>query len=1683
MKNFRVGQIKKLNLISFILFVFLFVNTVAVFANPGVTTYQAKIIKPDGLPLEASNVNFKFTILNPAGTCILYSETYSSVNMASTGGLISFSLGSGVKTYPASATTFAEVFSNITPTLSCDAGGPGTYSPSANDTRKIVMQFHDGTGWQTLPAMNINAVPYAMYATEAQKLSGLPTCNPGEALSYNGVSFSCEAISGGGVTSSTIIAALGYEPVQPASVTGMTSLGNNTLPAFSGSYAVGSSNSQTGGGGSNNSLFLGFNNSIDNGGGGSNNGYVIGYNNKIYNNGSGSNETFVFGSNNTVQYSGFVIGRGVSAPATNAIVIGNGYQTLNVMNNDRVGIGTSSPVTTLDVSGGVRIGQESATCDSTLAGTLRYNGTSLEFCNGTSWSGFSGSVTSSTVITALGYTPASSSTLNSTIATLSSVSATAYSVSSTVSSLSGSVSTLSSTVSNLGTSITAISSAVSNLSASMAALTSSQWTTSGTTLNYTNGNVGIGTNNPTSSLTVSGSAFISGPMVMGNTPPSGGVIDLGPLSGGNYPYKAQSIRQETLTDFGGAGPSLVAAEILAVKLNPQANVNSTALGSFRHIQNIPSNTQNYSVIVGDYTFVENDGSGNLTDLYGTIANTFQNGSGTVNTVYGFGSQSYVYNGSATNNIAGYFSAGRGGGTLQNNYGIKIDHGFGNVTNNYGLYISDQTTATASAQNFNLYSEGPYTKNFFEGSVGIGVQVPTAKLHLAAGVSNLAPLKLTSGTLLSSPASGAIEYDGFNLYFTDGANTRRTIATGPGVTSATIASALGYTPANSSTVATLSGTVTTLQNSVASMSASQWTASGSAISFSTGNVGIGTSNPTQALDVSGSIRTNKLFAADGAWNSPSITFANSPGTGFFNNGGYLGFSVNGSLRAQMTNSSFSFNSGGAGPQIYFTGGDAANPSYAFNVDSDTGMFNPNASGGSNELGFSTSGTEKLRITSTGNVGIGNTAPSVLLDVKGPNVAGSNVIARLSSTSDSTLVGRGNGLSFNLFDTVKINSVYTSNAPQDYSLTFTTYPVGEAMRITGSGTVGIGTTSPKGHLDVATYDKDTRLNVVNRSSTVARYPTIGNYNYGGTVGGFPSFGAYSARGSESSASATQAGDGLGELSFWGHSGSGWIQSARMIATANTNFSGSSAESNLIFQTTPNGSTSITEAMRILGSGNVGIGTNGPGAKLQVSGAVIVGAQSGSTDDNADYTISSNGQLHLRANQAGTSNTQYVHLVLEAGTAGSANSAVIMQTLGSERMRVDSTGNVGIGSTAPSARLTVASAGNALTDYTARFQSSGAVAGAGGILFDQSSTYAYKVHTAGTSALTGSMIFSYIDPVSGAVVYDNNLVLRNASVGIGTNNPLKTLHVSNGNSSGGGVQTNVQVGDVGTGTGPLFLTHNAPQVSGNSYYSTGTRYAGGAGKPATIDFANGLHFFTSNNAVGAAGALVTDMTERMTITAAGNVGIGTTSDTLAGKPNKLNIVSSNAAGYGIGISVPNTADSNQIIFVNPNGEVGTVNTNGTTTTFNTASDRRLKGNIRDLEENKIDDIFNRLQPRQWEWKYAEGQPHGEGFIAQELAEVIPDAVTKGDANPDLKPKEEGFKLWKVDYSKLTPYLTAAIQNVRKKIEALFVTTEAHTREIASTQEKVQKLEIENANLKEENKAIKDYLCSKDPTAPICK
>ena len=206
--TFNVGI--KIILLIFALFSY------SAYAGPKITTYQAKINKPDGEPLLDASVNFRFTVMNPAGTCTLYVENFPAIDLSNTNGFVALPLGSGTRVFPTSGTTaFSDVFDNTSGSILCltSGGAHSTYTPTEVHDRKIVMQFQDQLGWQTLPAMSINAVPYANYADKSSnslKLNGkadtafverasLPICITGQALYFDGLNFTCvNAASGSG---------------------------------------------------------------------------------------------------------------------------------------------------------------------------------------------------------------------------------------------------------------------------------------------------------------------------------------------------------------------------------------------------------------------------------------------------------------------------------------------------------------------------------------------------------------------------------------------------------------------------------------------------------------------------------------------------------------------------------------------------------------------------------------------------------------------------------------------------------------------------------------------------------------------------------------------------------------------------------------------------------------------------------------------------------------------------------------------------------------------------------------------------------------------------------------------------------------------------------------------------------------------------------------------------------------------------------------------------------------------------------------------------------------------------------------------------------------------------------------------------------------------------------------------
>lgn len=165
-------------------------------------------------------------------------------------------------------------------------------------------------------------------------------------------------------------------------------------------------------------------------------------------------------------------------------------------------------------------------------------------------------------------------------------------------------------------------------------------------------------------------------------------------------------------------------------------------------------------------------------------------------------------------------------------------------------------------------------------------------------------------------------------------------------------------------------------------------------FDTGNVGIGTITPSAKLEVAGGLRV-----ADGSIAAPSISFSANSDTGLYHYGGEgVGVSADGTLVVGFTPWS----------TYYYTPIIAPNGTavdYAIGSSSAAGLFFPNTG----TLAVSTNGAERLRVDSVGNVGIGVTGPTSKLQVAG------NITPDITASKN---IGSS---------TLRWNNIYLSNAP--------------------------------------------------------------------------------------------------------------------------------------------------------------------------------------------------------------------------------------------------------------------------------------------------------------------------------------------------------------------------------------------------------------------------------------------------------------------------------------------------------------------------------------------------------------------------------------------------------------------------------------------------------------------------------
>ena len=259
------------------------------------------------------------------------------------------------------------------------------------------------------------------------------------------------------------------------------------------------------------------------------------------------------------------------------------------------------------------------------------------------------------------------------------------------------------------------------------------------------------------------------------------------------------------------------------------------------------------------------------------------------------------------------------------------------------------------------------------------------------------------------------------------------------------------------------------------------------------------------------------------------------------------------------------------------------------------------------------------------------------------------------------------------------------------------------------------------------------------------------------------------------------------------------------------------------------------------------------------------------------------------------------------------------------------------------------------------------------------------------------------TGVVNIGSGQIYKDASgnVGIGTTSPAYRVDVVNNST---GTQLNI----ASSSSNGTSLQLVSTSTNGRTY-RIGSNFSTGTGE---------LAFYDST-----AGA------ERMRIDSSGNLLVGTTTFNPASGVAGLSIGSTaslSAGGWGIIYGSTSTANSYAAYFKNPNGAVGSIITNGSSTAYNTSSDYRLKENIAPMQ-NALS-VVQQLKPVTYNWK-ADGSD-GQGFIAHELQEVVPDCVTgeKDAVDAEGNPVYQG-----IDTSFLVATLTKAIQEQQAQIEEL--------------------------------------------------
>ena len=585
--------------------------------------------------------------------------------------------------------------------------------------------------------------------------------------------------------------------------------------------------------------------------------------------------------------------------------------------------------------------------------------------------------------------------------------------------------------------------------------------------------------------------------------------------------------------------------------------------------------------------------------------------------------------------------------------------------------------------------------------------------------------------------------------------------------------------------------------------------------------------------------------------------------------------------------------------------------------------------------------------------------------------------------------------------------------------------------------------------------------------------------------------------------------GIVNFTANNSSNFRTVAQVKAEIDGTPSTTSMPGRLLFSTTSSGNITPTERMRIDSSGNVGIGTNSPSSLLTVeasTGDATATIHAAQNDSGAD------AQLELEtSNDFAESAVAFKDSTGLAGSVRYNHGDNAIRFLGkgnnAEMARMDSSGRllIGVTSSYAAANADDLQIGDR-TASTERGITIGSTAG-GGIRFaDASSTDAgiieyshssnvmrfytdaterLQINSTGKATIKGAtngelalkagsssgndtiQFQNSSGSTRGNLTYDtdNNFLLFNVNqserMRIDSSGRF-LVNKSGSPSAGEGSQAPVFIqGKIGSTNNPGMLAlargqSGVEMANGSSLGvvtftdDSGDDYAQikGAvdGSSSSTDHPGRITFLTTPDGSSSP-------TERMRISSSGRIGVANTlggQDTSSSNLSVYGNSSTATGGIPIGVHTANVSSERyMIVFFNGNGAVGSIRTNGSSTSYNQSSDYRLKENIVGITDGIT--RVKQLQPVRFNF-IADADTTLDGFLAHEAQAVVPEAISGthnqvqvweefeelpiGVSVGDNKLDEDGNTIPEyqgIDQSKLVPLLTAALQEAIGKIETL--------------------------------------------------